>query len=263
MTALARQTTPLGRLVRFWRRHRALSQEALAAAAGLSTRHLSFIETGRSQPSREVVVGIAQALGVADAAVGAFLEAAGYLAPYADQDFAAPPMRALVDDLHRLVRGLREPALVHDRFGTLLARNRIFEQLVGQLVDLRTLQTPWSGHQLLPALRPCVDNWDDVAELYRWRLFRELVRGEGSHADDAQLEVLYRQWSGEDPGAGPTLGSRIFTALVLRQGEVVYRFRFVTSTLGVPTDIPLRNLRLVLILPDDEPTRARLERLSD
>jgi transcriptional regulator with XRE-family HTH domain len=251
------QGRPFGNLVRHWRRARGLSQEALAMSAGMSVRHLSFIETGRSQPSREAALAIAEALGVRDS--GTFLEAAGYLAPYAPVDLAAPEMRPLATELGDIVRHQRDPALIHDRFGTILRRNAAFDRLVQHVGGDPIDQEIGSGHRLLGSVRPMILNWDALAVMYRRRLFLELVRGTSDVGDEV-LGELYRTWQAE--AAGEVAPPLLFP-LELQHETATIRLRFLTSTLGTPQDIPLRNFRLVVVMPADAASRRILDAMLD
>ena len=224
-------------------------------AAGMSVRHLSFIETGRSQPSREAALAIASALGVRDS--GTFLEAAGFLAPYAPVDLDAPEMAPLASELGDIVRHQRDPALIHDRFGTILRRNAAFDRLVqfmgGDPID----DTIGSGHRMLASVRSVIANWDALAVMYRRRLFLELVRGTSDVGDEV-IGELYRTWQAE--AAGEVAPPLLFP-LELRHEGATLRLRFLTSTLGTPQDIPLRNFRLVVVMPADGTSRRVLDTL--
>jgi transcriptional regulator with XRE-family HTH domain len=250
--AKSRPGTPFGHLVRHWRKARGLSQEGLAMAAKISMRHVSFIETGRSQPSREAAVAIAEALAVAD--TGTFLEAAGYLAPYPPIDLDAPQTRALARELSDVVAHQRDPAIINDRFGNLLRRNAAFDAVLRLFgLDARALD---SGLQVLAAIRPHVRNWDAIAALYRRRLFHELVRGSAELSDEL-IADLYRSWEADDaPRDNPP--PLLFPLELAPPSGAALRFRLLTTTLGTPQEISLRNFRMVVFIPEDDATRAIL-----
>ena len=254
---MARTPPPFGRLVRHRRKKLGMSQEELAAQAEVSVRHLSYVETGKSAPSRELVVAIACALGVED--VGLFLEAAGFIAPYPDVDLSSEAMAGFRGELQRLVDRQPFPALLHDRFGTIHVFNPRVVAIVTRLVAEAEVTGEASGHRLLESLRPLVKNWDEVARLYRRRLFRELVRGTGEMTEEL-LEELYQGLEGHDDHhdqpPSPT------TPLLVESGTISMRFDFVTVTLGTPQDIGLRNYRMVLFMPSDEATEAALRELT-
>jgi len=172
---MAAPSPPFGRLLRYRRKMLGISQEELARRAEVSPRHVSFVETGKSVPSREMVVAIVYALGLEDE--GLFLEAAGYLAPYPDVDLTEPEHADLARQLREVVDRQPVPALLHDRFGTLLHVNRSLRGLVAGFTDAPVTATQASGHTLLAELSQHVRNWDRIVELCH--LFRELVRGGG------------------------------------------------------------------------------------
>lgn len=252
-------TTPFGRLLRFRRNMLGLSQEELAQRAEVSVRHLSYVETGRSAPSKDMVLAVAGALEVDD--VGLFLEAAGYLAPYPEVDFNAPAMADFARNLRGIVNAQLHPALAHDRFGTVLHYNEMVAWVLQLFTDRSFAPTEQaSGHRLLGDLQPFVKNWEQIAALYRRRLFRELVRGSSDLADGV-IEQLYQQLAG--PDAKAEMMPKPTTPIILEKGRLKLRFDFVTVTLGTPQDIGLRNFRLVLFMPADDVTHRRVdERLA-
>ena len=232
-----------------------MSQEQLAHLADVSVRHLSYVETGRSVPSRELVIDIANSLGVRN--VGLFFEAAGYVAPYEDQ-VSDEALASFKTDVRRLVDAQPLPALVHDRFGTIVHAISLLRRALRDLTGEAPLDGPASGHRVLELVRPLLSNWREVAGLYRRRLFHELVRG-GADLVDELLEQLYASLGGEaDDGVPPEL----LTPLLFQHGERRLSFEMTTTTLGVPQDILLRNYRLLVLLPADASTTAWLEGLS-
>src|SRR6266496_1832317 len=115
----------VGQLLRDWRTRRRLSQLDLASAAGISSRHLSFVETGRSRPSREMVLHLADHLEVPLRERNALLIAAGYAPTYHATDYDAPEMRTVREAIDRLLAGHEPyPAILVDRRWQLVAANR-------------------------------------------------------------------------------------------------------------------------------------------
>lgn len=245
--------------MRHRRRMLDLSQEELAQRAEVSARHLSYVETGRSAPSKEMVLAVAGALEVDD--VGLFLEAAGYLAPYPDLDINAPQLADFARDLRAIVDAQLHPALAHDRFGTVLHHNEMVTWILQLFTEKSYPATEQAGgHRLLGELQPFVKNWEQIAALYRRRLFRELVRG-SSDIPDSFIEELFEQFGA--PDAKADILPKPTTPIILAKGRLELRFDFVTVTLGTPQDIGLRNFRLVLFMPADDVTHRRVdERLA-
>src|SRR5205823_13501114 len=124
MTDIASLPT-VGTLLRDWRRRRRMSQLDLALAAGISARHLSFVETGRSRPSAEMVLPLADELDVPLRERNHLLLAAGYAPAYAQRDLDAPDMGPVRDAIEQVLRGHEPyPALVVDAHWGLVAANR-------------------------------------------------------------------------------------------------------------------------------------------
>src|SRR5919206_835510 len=114
----------IGTLLRDWRRRRRMSQLDLALLAGVSTRHLSFVETGRARPSAEMVVQLAEHLDVPLRDRNALLLAAGYAPAYAQRDLDEPEMGPVRDAIDRVLRGHEPyPAVVVDRHWGMVAGN--------------------------------------------------------------------------------------------------------------------------------------------
>src|SRR6266540_1902046 len=136
------QTQPVGNLLRKWRERRRLSQLDLACEAEISTRHLSFLETGRSTPSREMVLRLAERLNVPLRERNALLVAAGYAPMYRERPFQDPALSAARQAVE-LIQKSHEPypALAVDRHWNLLAANRMLPYLL-EGADPSLLQGP-------------------------------------------------------------------------------------------------------------------------
>ncbi len=157
---------PLGMLLREWRAARRLSQLDLALEAGTSSRHLSYVETGKARPSRELIARLAETLAMPLREQNALLLAAGYAPHFPERSLETPelaPIRRAID----LILGQQEPypAFVLNRRWDLLGANRAAVRLTGLLLG-RAL--PPGGNMIRmffdPALlRPAVENWEEVA----------------------------------------------------------------------------------------------------
>src|SRR4029453_17614454 len=135
MTVIASRP-PVGALLREWRDRRRLSQFELALQAGVSTRHLSFIETGRSRPSSEMILHLAEELEVPLRDRNHLLLAAGYAPAFAERELGAPEMGPVRDAIEQVLRGHEpNPALVVDRHWGLVAANRSVQALITGVAD--------------------------------------------------------------------------------------------------------------------------------
>src|SRR6476660_2736142 len=124
-------TQPVGDLLREWRQRRRMSQLDLASEAEISTRHLSFVETGRSLPSREMVLRLADRLQVPLRERNAMLVAAGYAPMYRERPLDDPALGPARDAVDLILRAHEPaPALAVDRHWTLVAANRMLQHLL-------------------------------------------------------------------------------------------------------------------------------------
>jgi transcriptional regulator with XRE-family HTH domain len=124
--SVAAEQEPLtaGELIRFWRTRRRLSQLELALEAKLSTKHLSFVETGRSRPSRQLLIHLAQRLDLPIAERNRLLLAGGFAPPYLEQPYDGAVMQPLRESLRRLLEAHQpNPALIVDGLWNLIKAN--------------------------------------------------------------------------------------------------------------------------------------------
>ena len=160
-------STPLGTLLRQWRDTRGRSQLALSLDMGVSQRHISFVESGRSVPSRALLLGIANALDVPLRDRNALLLAAGYAPMYAEVAWDAAEMRVVHRALERMLKQQEPyPALVMNRHWNVLMTNEAAPKFFGQFISLGKFPRPRNLLRLMfdpKGLRPFVANWEHVA----------------------------------------------------------------------------------------------------
>ena len=252
---------PLGALLRQWRDQRGLSQLDLALDMGVSQRHLSFIESGRSAPSRALVVGLAQALDVPLRDRNALLLAAGYAPIYPETAWDAAEMRAIHKALERMLRQHDPfPALVMDRHWNVLMTNDSAPRLFGSFIDLARYPKPRNLLRMMfdpQGLRPYVANWHQVAASLFQRIHREAV---GGVIDDTTRSLLAEllafpgvtpDWRSADaPGAFPVVPIGF-----LKDGRTMNWFSMVT-TVGTPQTVAAQELRVECMFPADDATEA-------
>ncbi|MFC8172650.1 helix-turn-helix domain-containing protein [Streptomyces sp. NPDC057325] len=261
--------TGVGPLLRGWREQRRLSQLELALRAGSSARHVSFVETGRSRPSEEMVLRLAEHLEVPVRERNALLLAAGYAPRYAETPLDAPRLEALREGVERLLRGYEPyPALVVDGSYTVVAANRGVALLLGGL----------PGHLLAPplnamriALHP-EGLAPRIRNLREWRghLLSQMER-QIALARSESLRELYEEVAAypPPPGAGsgpeePEEPSPYF-ALPLRieHGGRVLSFVSSISTFNTPMDVTVAELAIETLIPADPETAAYLRSLAE
>lgn len=174
-----RPESGLGKLMRYWREARAKSQFDLALETGVSQRHISFIESGRSIPSREKLMDIAEGLDVPLRERNGFLLAAGYAPIYTDNALDAPEMESIVNALERVLRQHEPfPAVVMDRYWNVVMANEAAPTFFGKFIDMDSRPKPRNLLHLMfdpNGMRPSISNWDAVSESLLMRVHREAI----------------------------------------------------------------------------------------
>ena len=251
--------TELGRVLRHWRGVRGVSQLDLALDAETSQRHVSFMESGRSMPSRMKLLRIADALDIPFRERNTLLLAAGYAPQYADEAWDAPGMRPVVQALSRMLRQHEPfPALVLDRYWTVLETNAATPRFFGRFVDLALWPQPRNVLHLIfdPAgLRPHLANWEATARSLVAQVHRESVGRVLDPTTRSLLAALLAypdvrpEWRAPDlDGALPVLPLS-FTL----DGTILSYFSLVT-TVGTPQTIAAQELRVETMFPADDTT---------
>ena len=248
-----------GALLREWRERRRLSQLDLANLAGTSSRHLSFVETGRSRPSREMVLRLGEALDVPLADRNQMLLAAGHAPAYADARRDAAATRYLLEVLDLALAAHDPwPALVLDAQFDVVATNRAVDRLL-ELVDPALLDPPVNVVRAMLHPRGLSRH---VVNLAAWRahLLRQ-VRRHAAAAPSADLDALLAEaeaWpvagSLEQPLPGPTFA----LPLELDVGGQRLRLYSTIATFGTPLDVAASELAIETFLPADDATRRWL-----
>ena len=251
-------TVPLGTLLRDWRRRRRLSQLDLALEAGVSARHLSFLETGRSKPSREMVLHLSEQLEVPLRDRNHLLLAAGFAPAFEERAIDAPEMAPVREALERVLAGHEPyPAVVVDRWWNLAAANRSIAMFTDTVPE--HLMAP-PVNVLRVSLHP-----DGMASRIlnygEWRahLVDRLARQVALTADDRLAALLdeVSAYPGETAEVhGP--GGEIAVPLRYDAGGRELAFFSTIATFGTAVDITLAELSIEAFFPADESTAAYL-----
>jgi transcriptional regulator with XRE-family HTH domain len=251
-------TASFGERLRGWRGRRRRSQLDLALDAEISTRHLSFLETGRAQPSRAMVLRLAEQLDIPLRERNALLLAAGYAPAFPERGFGDPSLATIRGTIEQLLAAhMPFPAAVVDRHWTLVAANAALPPLLAGCAGA-LLAPPVNVLRL--ALHP-----DGVAprieNLAAWRahLLDRLAR-QVSHTADPALAALHDELSAypAPPRDEPSCDPGITVPLVLRAGDRTLRFFSTTLVFGSPRDVLLSELAIETFLPADDATRVAL-----
>ncbi|MEL7110888.1 MAG: helix-turn-helix transcriptional regulator [Pseudomonadota bacterium] len=238
-----------------WRQRRRYSQLELAVEAGVSSRHLSFLETGRSNPSREMIGRLGDALNLPMTARNQLLTQAGFAARYPQRSWETDemaPVRAAVS--HTLTQHAPYPALAIDRHWTILQLNRPAEQLfalIGAAVGVSLIDIVLDPH-----VQSMIENWPEVAHHSAQRLRTEsIARGGDEKLDDA-IEALSQF---RPPQSLPTLP---VTPTVYRTGDLRLSLFSTIASFGTPEDLALDDVKLELFFPSDDETDALLRAMD-
>lgn len=272
--AKARIRTPandLGTLLRYWRAARRKSQMQVSLDARVSQRHLSFIEIGRSAPSRETLIGIAEALDIPFRDRNSLLLAAGYAPQYEEVRWDEKEHRSVTAALKRMLRQHEPyPAIVLDRYWNVLDTNSAAPLFFGNFVDLAARRQPRNLLHLMfdPAgMRPFIANWEEVAPTLLQRAHRESVGGVmDQKLHDLISEVLHY------PGAKPewrTPRTKLTPASMpiipisfSKDGQTLSYFSMLT-TLAAPQTVSTQEVRIESMFPLDEATEILHARMMN
>ncbi|MBY8966396.1 helix-turn-helix transcriptional regulator [Algiphilus sp. NNCM1] len=270
----ALETTSFGEALRGWRQERRQSQLALSLAAGVSQRHLSFLESGRARPSRLMALQLAEALDLPLRQRNQLLIAAGFAPSYPKRTLAHPDMAPIRRALDMLLQHHRPyPAVVIDRQWNIMMMNPPMQRMLSLLGDIEAIWRTVCGAgprnlfklSMHPeGARPHILNWEEVATLLLWR-----TRHEAEAQCDAALhelvdEVLQyegvpRQWRmREQSTAVPA------PALALRYGVAGAELSLFSmlSSFGTALDVTADEVRVETFFPTDAASEALLQRLD-
>lgn len=257
---------PFGERLRAWRLRRRMSQLELAGEADISTRHLSFVETGRSVPSREMVLRLAERLDVPLRERNALLVAAGYAPMYRERPLDDPALAAAREAVQLILKSHEPyPALAVDRHWNLLAHNAVVPPLLTGIAGT-LLQPPVNVLRLSlhpQGLAPRIVN------LAQWRhhLLERLCQ-QIQATDDPRLRALEQELRSypADPEAGaPRLEGEapgIAVPLRLRTPAGVLDLISTTTVFGSPVDVTLQELALETFFPANPFSAEALRRLA-
>jgi transcriptional regulator with XRE-family HTH domain len=254
---------PVGDLLREWRRHRRLSQLDLASGAEISTRHLSFMESGRSQPSRDMILRLSDYLDIPLRERNQLLIAAGFAPVYRERAIADPALSTVLGSIRLLLKGLEPyPALAVDRHWNLLESNQATQRLLIGLVPqwlkppINVLRVSLHPDGLAPRIR----------NLPTWRAhLLDRLRRQIDATNDPQLVSLWqelRSYPGDDATAHDVVAGDVAVPMELVLGDTVLSMLSTTTVFGTPMDVTLAELALEAFVPANEATAQALRDMS-
>jgi transcriptional regulator with XRE-family HTH domain len=262
MTTTTATSTGVGAMLRQWRGRRRVSQLDLAIAADVSARHVSFIETGRSQPSQTMILRLAEHLNVPIRDRNALLLAAGYAPAFPETALAAPEMAPLREVIDQLLRGYEPyPALVFDAGYNIVATNvgvtMMLDGVTGHLLEppINTMRLALHPDGLAARLanfgqvrRHLLDRFARHIDTWQWDHLRELYDEVRSYPPPATVSV-------EEPDAPE---AAFALPLRLRHGATELSFISAVATFNTPLDVTVSELAIETFLPADPQTAKAL-----
>jgi len=255
------QMQPVGVLLRQWRERRRLTQLDLALEADISPRHLSFVETGRAQPSREMLLHLSEALDIPLRERNTLLVAGGFAPMYREQRLDEPALAAACAAIDRVLAAQRPyPAFALDRHWNIAASNGAAPQLYEGVAE-ELLKPPVNALRLSLHPRGLAPR---IANLPEWRahLLARLYRQVELTADPA-LATLMTELSALAP-AQPVAPEQhaVLVPLQIRSSLGLLSFFSTTTVFGTPVEVTLSELAIELFFPADEATAEALKRTA-
>lgn len=262
-----RETGAVGELLRGWRHTRGKSQLDLSLDAGVSARHLSFIESGRANPSRDMVLLLAATLDVPLRERNDLLTAAGYAMVYPDNGLSQPAQAQARKAVELILERQKPfPAVVMDRCWNLVTVNEPAQRLFARLLEGRTPPGPANVIRLMfhpDGVRRCVANWESVAGSLLQRIRREATGGRL----DGDLRALHDEAIALASVPARTLlvsTSAADTAILpvqFRHRDLALDYFSTLTTLGTPRDVSLQEIRIECFHPANEETERSAGRV--
>lgn len=248
----------VGEMLRFWRQLNRISQMDLALNIDISPKHLSFVETGKSNPSRDLVIQLAHSLKMPFRHRNAFLMAAGYAPEFEEQPFDGQKMEIVRSALRRMIEKHEPyPAFVVNTGYKILMKNSGYDKIVKFYAGENTIKKYDNAIRILfseDGLRNYVKGWPAVEQFLLARLWEEVVS-----TQNAELVALYKEISQLRSSSEPIdfqIDSNLpIMSLILEKNSRKASFFTMITTLGTPLDLTTQELRLEFLFPSDEETK--------
>ncbi len=260
------QSSTFGTILKQWRDRRNLSQLDLALSSQVSQRHISFLESGRANPSQEMVLQLATVLEIPLRYQNLMLSSAGFAPIHSETDLSAPEMASVYKAISFMLRQQEPfPAIVVDRYWNLLLTNQGAARLLSTFIDSDKLQSLFciDGKINLmrvvfdpQGLRPFIANWEEVAGHLLQRSHREA----NSSIESEQSVLLFHElmsypdaselWNTSSHSEQHTL----LLTMHLKKNNLNWQFFSTIATLGTPYDITLQEIRIECFFPADAET---------
>jgi len=248
-----------GEMIRFWRQLKRVSQMDLALDIDISSRHLSFVETGKSRPSRNLVLRITHSLKMPLRQRNAILLKAGYAPEFEQGHLDSPSMKTVGDALRSMLEKHEPyPAFVVNTGYRILMKNSGYDQFVRLYAGENALKKYDNAIRILfseDGLRNYVKDWTVVEHIVRTRILEEALSTQNS-----ELAALYEEISPSEGSGKPIdfqlYGGLLVMSLVMEKNGRTARFFTTITTLGTPLDLTTQELRIEMLFPSDDETKT-------
>jgi transcriptional regulator with XRE-family HTH domain len=255
----------LGALLRHWRDMRGKSQFDLSLDTGGSQRHISFIESGRSVPSRQILMEIARALDIPLRERNTLLLAAGYAPIYSEGEWNSQEMKSVTGVLERILRQHEPfPAVVMDRYWNVLMANESTPRFFNSFTEMAVKKSPRNILHLMfdpERMRPFIANWESVARGLFERVYRESV---GRVVDGKTKELIAALLAYPDVKADWKSSKVVNLAATMPmipigfvRGKKVLNYFSMITTVGTPQTVAAQELRIECMFPVDDETELQ------
>ena len=241
-----------GGLLRYWRGQRGKSQLDLSLDSGVSQRHISFVESGRSVPSRDLLLTLSQSLEIPLRERNALLLAGGYAPVYRESTLDMPEMAQVMRAVDRvLMQHEPHPALVMDRYWNVLKTNEAAPRFFGGFMDLSLRPRPRNLLHLMfdpEGMRPFIERWEEVAAGLLERVYREAV---GRVVDEKTIALVneLKRYAGADKLKASTRNQGPVLPITFRKGEERFSYFSLITTVGTPQCVTAQELRIECMFP--------------
>ncbi|WP_347604123.1 helix-turn-helix transcriptional regulator [Acrocarpospora sp. B8E8] len=254
---------PVGELLRRWREHRRLSQVELSIQAEISTRHISFLETGRAKPSRGMVLRLADHLDLPLRERNRLLLAAGFAPVYGESGLGSPRMAAVHDAIRRILDGHDPyPAVVVDRRWNLVDGNRGITHLTSG-IDPDLLGNVLRASLHPEGLAPRIVNLGEWRAHLLGRLRRQIAVTADPELSDLYGELRAYPCDQPEPEVELPGPGDILIPLRIRYGNRELSFLSTIATFGTPLDVTVAELAIESFFPADDQTRREMSQFAD
>ena len=258
---IEKKSESAGDILRFWRKLNRKSQMDLALEVGISTKHLSFVETGRSKPSRSLVLKMAHSLKLPLRHRNSFLKASGYASEFGEEPFNGDKMEIVRQALQRMLEKHEPyPAFVVNAAYNILMTNSGYQRLIKFLVGEHALKKYDNVYHLTFAedgLRQYIKDWPGIEQFMLNRLWDE-----AASTQNRELFSLYKEISrlrtSEDPINFQVDENLPIMGLTFEKDAMKASFFTTITTLGTPLDLTAQELRIESLFPADEKTKELL-----